>query len=217
MVAAISSVKIRSICHRHLRNQDQDRGRRHFLSQDQIHRLRAPMQPRSRSWQQTFLQSRSDPLVVGTYVAMIKIVVADVSSVKIKSIGHRHVRSQDQDRGCRRFLSQDHINWSQAPTQPRSRSWPQTFPQSRSDPLVVGAYVAKIKIMVADTTFVKIKSFGRRHYLYQDQVLWSQTLPSSRSGSQIVPSSRSRLKSPLVVDNSIIKIKIYKPLGRINC
>nr|POF22640.1 hypothetical protein CFP56_28370 [Quercus suber] len=89
MVAEISPVKIRFIGRKQLRSQDKDRGRKHYL------------------------QSRSDSLVTGIYVAKIKIMVADISSVKIRSIGHD---SQDQDRGRRHFFSQDQIHWSQAST-----------------------------------------------------------------------------------------------------
>jgi len=46
-----------------------------------------------------------DPLVPDIYVVKIKIMVADISSVKIRSIGHRHLRSQDH--GRRNFLSKD--------------------------------------------------------------------------------------------------------------
>ena len=56
-----------------------------------------------------------DPLVADIYVVKIKIMVADISLVKIRSIGHRHLRSQDQDQdhGRRNFLSKDQTHWSQ--------------------------------------------------------------------------------------------------------
>ena len=193
MVADITSVKIRYIDHRNLRIQDQYRGRRHHLSQDQIHWSQEPTYPRSILWPQTSPQSRSDSLIAGTYVCKINIVVVDITSVKIKFIGRKNLRIQDQYRGCRYFLSQDHIRWSQEPTYPRSISWSWTLPQSRSDSLDVGTYVSKINIVVADITSVKIRSIGcrnlriqdqdpsHRHFLCQDQVLWSQTTPLSKS------------------------------------
>ena len=90
-----------------------------------------------------------------------------ISSIKIRSIGRRHLRSQDQDRSRKHFLSQDQIHWSQTLTQSRSRSWSQTSPQLRLDPLVAGIYVAKIKIVVADISSVKI-IIGRKHLHSQD-------------------------------------------------
>ena len=68
-----------------------------------------------------------------------------ISSVKIRSIGRRHLRSQDQDRGCRHYL------------------------QSRLDSLVVGTYIAKIKIVVTKISTIKIKFIGHRHLRNQDQ------------------------------------------------
>ena len=98
--------------------------------------------------------------------------VANISSVKIRSIGRRHLRSQDQDRGCKHFLSQDQIQRSQH--QDRGRRHLRSQDQD----------------------------CGHKHYLRQNQVLWSQTIPSSRL----------RLKSPLVANNSIIKIRIEEHL-----
>ena len=111
--------------------------------------------------------------------------------------------------------------------QSRSISWSQTSSQSRSDSLVTGTYVSKINIVVTEITSTKIRFIGRRnlhiqdqyrgsrHYLSQDQIHWSQefTYPRSRSWSQTLPLSRS---SPLVTDNSIIKVKIDKSLSYLN-
>ena len=114
-----------------------------------------------------------------------------ISSVKIRSIGRRHLRSQDQDRGHRHHLRQDQVLWLQ------------TLPSSRSSPLVT------------DISFVKIKSFGHRHFLHQDRD-HRQFLCQDRDRRQFL-SSRSRFKSHSVADNSIIKIRNEKPLGHINC
>ena len=113
--------------------QDQYRGRRHCLNQNQIHWSQEPTYPRSIQQLQTSSQSRSDSLVIGTYLSKINIVVTDITSVKIRFIGDRNLRIQDQYRGRRHYLSQDQVFWSQ------------TLPSSRSSPLV------------ADTTFIKIE------------------------------------------------------------
>ena len=107
VVADIISVKIRFIGHRILRIQDQYRGRRHYLSQDQIRWSQEPTYPTSISWLHTSPQSRSDSLVAGTYVSKINIVVADITSVKIRFIGHRNLRIQDQYHDRKHYLSQD--------------------------------------------------------------------------------------------------------------
>ena len=179
----------------HSFSQDQYCGRRHHLSQDQIPWLQEPTYPRSISWSQTLPQSRSDTLIIGIYVSKINIAVADITSVKIRFIDRRNLRMQDQYRGRRHHLSQDQIHWSQEPTYPRSISWLQIFPQSRSYSLVAGTYVSKINIVVMDITSIKIRFIGcrnlriqdqycgSRHYLSQDQIHWLQefTYPRSRS------------------------------------
>ena len=48
-----------------------------------------------------------DPLVIDIYAVKIKIMVANISLVKIRSIGRRRLHNQDQDCGRRHFLSQD--------------------------------------------------------------------------------------------------------------
>ena len=117
--------------------------------------------------------------------------VADISSVKIRSIGRRHLRIQDQDRGCRHHLHQDQVLWLQ------------TLPSSRSSPTVT------------DISFVKIKSFGRKNFLHQD-LDHREFLCQDRDRRQFLL-SRSRFKSPLVANNSVIKIRMEKSLGHINC
>ena len=95
--------------------------------------------------------------------------VANIFLVKIRSIGCRHLRSQDQDRGCRHHLRQDQVIWSQ------------TFPLSRSSPLVAGIFFVKIEIV--DSSFVKIGITDSSYR--QDQgskAPWLQTTPLSRSG-----------------------------------
>ena len=104
----------------HSLSQDQYLGHKHHLSQDQIHWSQEPTYPRSISWSQKLPQSRSDSLGVGTYISKINIVVVDMTSVKIKSIGRRNLRIQDQDPGHRHFLCQDQVLWSQ--TTPLSKS-----------------------------------------------------------------------------------------------
>nr|POE64816.1 hypothetical protein CFP56_73061 [Quercus suber] len=113
----------------HLRSQDQDRGSRHFLSQDQIHGSQEPTYPRSIrkniriQYQYRGRRYYLNQNQTGTYVSKINIVVADITSVKIRFIGRRNLRMQDQYRGRKHYLSQDQIHWSQEPTYPRSISW----------------------------------------------------------------------------------------------
>ena len=92
-----------------------------------------------------------------------------ISSIKIRSIGRRHLRSQDQDRSRKHFLSQDQIHWSQTFMKSRSRSWSQTSPSSRSSPLVAGFPLSRSR---------------------------SQTVPLSRSRSQTVSIVKIEVQKP---------------------
>ena len=139
------------------------------FSEDQIHWSQELMHPRLISWSQTSPQSRSNLLVARTYVSKINIVVADITSVKIRFIGHKNLRIQDQYCGRKHYFSQDQIHWLHEPTHPRSILWSQTSPQSRSDLLVAGTYISKIKIVVINTTPVKIRFIDRKNLLIQDQ------------------------------------------------
>ena len=145
--------------------------------------------------------------------------VADITSVKIRFIGRRNLRIQDQYCCRKHHLNQDQIHWSQEPTYPRLTSLLQTTALSWSNSLVVGTYVSKINIIVKNMTSVMVRFIGRRnlriqdkyrvrrHHLSQVQIHWFQEPTYPRSISTPQTSSLSWSDS-LVAGTYVSKINI---------